>query len=117
MTSKISLAIAVITISAFGFIQPALAGKASYYGDKFVGRSTASGEKYSHGKMTAAHRSYKFGTKVKVTNLKNGKSVIVRINDRGPFSKGRVIDLSKGAAQKINMIKSGVVPVSIQIVK
>ena len=75
--------------------------KASYYADKFNGRRTANGEKFSNSKLTAAHRKLPFGTKAKVTNLSNGKSVIVTINDRGPFSGGFDIDLSKKAYNKI----------------
>jgi len=89
-------------------------GKASYYADKFNGRKTASGERYRHGKMTAAHRNLPFGTKVKVRNLQNGKTVKVRINDRGPFISGRIIDLSQKAARKLDMIRDGVVPVEIR---
>jgi rare lipoprotein A len=79
-------------------------GRASWYA---LHSKTASGERMNPSAMTAAHRSLPFGTKVKVTNKKNGKSVVVRINDRGPFIKGRVIDVSKGAAQKLGFIKSG----------
>lgn len=88
-------------------------GKASYYGKKFHGRTTANGEKYNMNGLTAAHPSLPFGTKVTVKNAYNGKSVTVRINDRGPFIGGRVIDLSVAAAKKIGMIQSGVVPVII----
>ncbi len=89
-------------------------GKASYYADKFQGRRTASGDLYRKGRRTAASRTIPFGTKVKVTNLRNGKTVKVRINDRGPFVKGRIIDLSKKAAGKLRMIRDGVVPVRIK---
>ncbi len=92
-------------------------GMASWYGRSFQGRPTASGERYNTNALTAAHRTLKFGTKVKVTNLNNGRSVIVRINDRGPFTKGRIIDLSGAAANKIGMIKTGVAPVKIEILK
>ncbi|TYR38398.1 septal ring lytic transglycosylase RlpA family protein [Sphingobacterium phlebotomi] len=88
-------------------------GNASYYGGKFHGRTTASGERFNQNAMTAAHRTLPFGTKVKVKNLNNGKQVVVRINDRGPSSKSRMIDLSKGAAKKIGVIQAGVVPVEI----
>jgi rare lipoprotein A len=91
-------------------------GKAAYYGDKFHGRKTASGEKYDKRAMTAAHKTLPFGTVVKVTNLKNGKTVEVRINDRGPYGKGRVIDLSRAAAQKLDMIRAGVVPVEVRVI-
>lgn len=83
-------------------------GKASYYAKEFNGRKTASGEKFRNSKLTAAHKTLPFGTKVKVTNLRNGKSVKVRINDRGPFVSGRMIDLSRKAAKKIGLIQEGV---------
>ena len=90
-------------------------GIASFYADKFEGRTTANGEKYRHSKMTAAHKTLLFGTMVKVTNLENGKSVVVRINDRGPFVRGRHLDLSYGAAKKIGMIDAGVMRVRTKI--
>ncbi len=89
-------------------------GMASYYGDKFHGKKTASGEIYNKWDYTCAHKKVPFGTKLKVTNLKNKKHVIVRVNDRGPFVKGRIIDLSYAAAQKIGMIKYGVTKVKIE---
>jgi rare lipoprotein A len=89
-------------------------GCASYYGDEFNGRKTASGEIFHQSQLTAAHRKLAFGTKVKVTNLSNNKSVTVRINDRGPFVAGRIIDLSKSAAKKIDMLGAGVAKVKIQ---
>lgn len=92
-------------------------GKASYYADKFNGRKTASGERFRNSKLTAAHKSIPFGTKVRVTNLRNGKSVKVRINDRGPFVAGRIIDLSKKAARRINMVEEGVGNVKIKYKK
>lgn len=93
-----------------------LHGKATYYADKYHGRTTASGEKYDKHKLTAAHRTLAFGTKVKVTNLSNSKSVVVTINDRGPFGKAeRIIDLSRAAAEKIDMIQAGVVDVTVEI--
>lgn len=91
-------------------------GKASFYADKFEGRTTASGEKYWHSKHTAAHKTLPFNTQVKVTNLSNNKSVIVRINDRGPFVKDRIIDLSKSAAKQLDFIKEGVCDVKVEIV-
>jgi len=89
---------------------------ASYYADKYHGRKTSNGEVFNMYDLTAAHKSLPFNTKVKVTNLSNGKSVVVRINDRGPFVKGREIDLSKAAAVKIGMIKSGTAKVSLEII-
>lgn len=88
-------------------------GEASYYANKFKGRRTANGEIFRQHKRTAASRTIPFGTKVRVTNLRNGKTVKVRINDRGPFIKGRIIDLSKKAARRIDMISDGVVPVRL----
>lgn len=89
-------------------------GKASYYADKFQGRKTASGETFKQQRMTAAHPSLPFGTKVKVTNLNNGRSVKVRVNDRGPFVAGRIIDLSKKAARKLGMLQTGVAAVKLK---
>ncbi len=101
-------------ISGITAQQYSATGLASYYADKFDGRKTASGEIYSHSKLTAAHPTLPFGTMLKVTNLKNGKSVIVRVNDRGPFVKGRIIDLSKSAAIKIDAIRDGLVKVKVE---
>ena len=93
-------------------------GIASYYHDKFNGRKTASGERFNNNDYTAAHKDLAFGTKVRVTNLENGKSVIVTINDRGPFSKGREIDLSKKAFMEISDKKThGELTVKIEILK
>ena len=94
-----------------------LAGIASYYADEFNGRKTASGEVYDMNDMTAAHRTLPFGTKVKVTNVDTGKSVVVRINDRGPFKDDRVIDLSLGAAKQLGLISMGTARVILQIVE
>lgn len=90
-------------------------GKASWYGPQFHGRMTANGEIFDSNDLTAAHPNLPFGTKVKVTNLLNGRSVIVRINDRGPFVKGRIIDVSAGAARVLNMLSSGVANVQLEI--
>jgi rare lipoprotein A len=89
-------------------------GMASFYADKYVGRKTSNGEKFKQNKLTAAHKTLPFGTKVKVTNLSNGQSVKVRINDRGPFIQGRIIDLSKKAAKKIDLVNEGVTKVTIR---
>lgn len=89
-------------------------GKASYYADKFDGRKTSNGEIFKQRKKTAAHRTLPFGTKVTVRNLSNGRTVKVRINDRGPFVKGRMIDLSKKAAKKLDMVNAGVADVEIK---
>ena len=93
-----------------------LVGKASWYGDKFHGKLTASGETYNMNANTAAHKTLPFGTIVRVTNTDNNKSVDVKINDRGPYVKGRVIDLSHKAFAKIGNVKQGTVPVKIEIV-
>jgi rare lipoprotein A len=90
-------------------------GLASYYADKYHGRKTANSETFDVNAMTAAHRTLPFNTRVRVTNLKNDRSVVVRINDRGPFIEGRVIDLAPAAARKIDMIRDGVVPVKLEI--
>jgi rare lipoprotein A len=91
---------------------------ASYYADKFHGRKTASGAKYDNKKLTAAHRTLPFGTVLKVTNLSNGKSVLVTVNDRGPFSKGKEIDLSKAAFIEIaENFRHGTIRVTIEIVE
>jgi rare lipoprotein A len=90
-------------------------GRASWYGPKFHGRTTANGEIFDSNALTAAHPSLPFGTKVRVTNLYNGRSVIVRINDRGPFVKGRIIDVSAAAARVLNMINSGTASVQLDI--
>jgi len=92
-------------------------GNASYYGEAHQGKLTASGEPFDMWKYTAAHRKLEFGTHVRVTNLKNGTTVIVRINDRGPFAPDRIIDLSYAAAKAISMIPAGVAPVSLEVLK
>ncbi|MFC2348609.1 MAG: septal ring lytic transglycosylase RlpA family protein [Bacteroides sp.] len=90
-------------------------GQASYYADKFHGRSTASGEKYDKTLFTCAHMTLPYGTNLKVTNLDNGKKVVVRVNDRGPFSPNRIIDVSRAAAEALDMIAKGVAKVRIEI--
>lgn len=89
-------------------------GNASYYGAQHHGNKTASGERFDQNALTAAHRSLPFGSRVQVTNLRNDKTVIVRINDRGPFVRGRIIDVSRKAAEQLDMIRDGVAPVSIK---
>ena len=91
-------------------------GEASFYANKFEARTTANGEKYKHTKLTAAHRTLPFGTILKVRNLNNNKEVTVRVNDRGPFVKGRIIDLSKSAAEKLDFINQGITDVEIMAV-
>jgi hypothetical protein len=96
--------------------QPTLleTGLASWYGPRFHGKLTASGEVFNQEKFTAAHRTLPWGSRVKVTNLNNGKSIEVRINDRGPFSKGRIIDVSRAAARALGMVKAGITTVRIE---
>ncbi len=99
--------------SAASYTEPATiqSGKASWYGPRFHGRLTANGERFNTNDMTAAHKTLPFGTKVRVTNTKTGQSVVVRINDRGPYAHGRVIDLSKASARPIGV--DGVAPVTL----
>jgi len=92
-------------------------GIASYYAGRWIGRLTANGERYRAGDVTAAHKKLPFNTRVRVTNLKNGKSVIVRINNRGPYIRGRIIDLSLVSAQRTDMIQSGIVKVKLEVLK
>lgn len=90
-------------------------GKASYYAKRLQGHRTASGERYNHKSYTAAHRNLPFGTKIKVTNLKNNKSVIVKINDRGHLTRNRVIDISGSAAKEIGLVADGVADVKVEV--
>jgi len=90
-------------------------GLASWYGGKFQGRLTASGEVFDTNLLTAAHKTLPFGTLVKVTNLANGRSIMVKINDRGPFVAGRIIDLSRAAAERIEMVGTGTARVSVEV--
>ena len=92
-------------------------GQGSYYADKFAGRPTASGTPYRPGKLTAAHNTLPFGTKIRVTNTRTGRSVKVTVNDRGPHVKGRIVDLSKKAARKIGLVEAGVAPVQLKVVR
>jgi rare lipoprotein A len=107
-----TLLLNLVIAGLYGQVQ---SGKASFYADKFEGSSTASGEKYKHSKLTAAHKSLPFGTKVKVTNTANRKSVEVVINDRGPWVENRVIDLSRSAAEKLDFINQGLADVEIEV--
>jgi len=88
--------------------------RASWYGPKFHGKTTANGEQFDQMAFTAAHKKLKFGTLLRITNPKNDKSVVVRINDRGPYITGRQLDLSKAAAQELGMIKKGVVKLKVE---
>jgi len=92
-------------------------GMASWYGGRHHGGPTASGERFDKNAMTAAHRTLRMGTRVRVTRIKNGRVVVVRINDRGPYSKGRIIDLSEAAARQLDMIEDGIAKVKLEVVK
>lgn len=92
-------------------------GLASWYGQQFHGRPTASGEAFDMNAFTAAHKTLPFGTRIRVTHQETRKSVVVRVTDRGPFVKGRVVDLSYGAARELGMIQAGVVPVQLEVVR
>jgi len=93
-----------------------VSGIVSWYSDKFHGKKTSSGESYDKKDLTAAHKSLPFGTKVKVTNVRNGKSVVVKINDRGPHTKSRLLDLSRAAFSSIGSIDSGTLKVDMEVV-
>lgn len=99
----------------FKIAQAVSSGEASWYGPGFNGQTTANGEVFNQNELTAAHPNLPFGTKVKVTNMNNGRSVVVRINDRGPYAAGRVIDLSAAAAQVLGVVSTGVAPVQLQV--
>ncbi len=100
-----------------GKILLTLEGIASYYAHDFHGRQTSNGEIYDMNGLTAAHRNFPFGTKVRVTNLENNKIVIVRVNDRGPFKEGRIMDLSLGAAKEIDLIVHGTARVRLEVLE
>jgi rare lipoprotein A len=100
-----------------GTAGPRQSGLASWYSDALHGRPTASGEPYDRDALTAAHRSLPFGTVVRVTRTDDGRDVVVKVNDRGPFAEGRIIDLSRRAAEELGMIEEGVVRVEIVVVE
>ena len=106
-----------VGLSSTANVGESFTGVSSYYADKFHGRKTANGEIFNMYKMTCAHKTLPFGTKLKVTNISNDLSVIVTVNDRGPYAHGRVLDLSKAAAEKIDLIKSGTAKVKCEIIK
>lgn len=113
------ISLAALAVSACGgsksmFTQ---SGDGSYYADKFEGRRTASGAPYRGGQLTAAHNTLPFGTKLKVTNVRNGHSVNVVVNDRGPHAKGRIVDVSKKAARKLDLLDAGVAPMQIKVLR
>ncbi len=114
--SEASVAHALAVVLRTPIQLEATIGKASFYGKKFHGRQTANQERFDQNALTAAHRTLPFGTIVRVTNLENGRSVQVRINDRGPFIDGRIIDLSKKAAKDLHMLTAGVVTVLVEVI-
>ncbi len=117
------LGLALLALAACGSAAPQRGvqrieyGEASYYADTLSRQRTASGERYDPRRRTAAHRTLPFETRVKVTNLGNGRSVVVKINDRGPFVKGRVIDLSRRAADELDMLDAGTAKVRIEVLE
>jgi len=118
MRNAIVVLITVIVMALLAIVAKADDdGVASWYGAELHGQRTASGERFDMNQLTAAHRSLPFGTLVKVTNVRNGQSTTVRINDRGPFAKGRVIDLSQHAASQIGMVGAGTAPVTLELVQ
>jgi rare lipoprotein A len=117
LTKAILAAAAIAAACAFAPVTAAAfpqVGMGSYYGQELHGRRTASGERFNQSALTAAHRTARFGTWLKVTNLANGRSVIVRVNDRGPFTRGRVVDISAAAARQIGMHGRGVARVRVE---
>jgi rare lipoprotein A len=117
---RIVLVTTAVALFAYGLMELhdlySMTGIASWYGRRFMGRKTASGEIFDPEQMTAAHRRLAMGTIVKVTNLKNGRQALVRINDRGPYIPGRIIDLSRAAARKMDMLYRGLAPVRMEVV-
>lgn len=113
---KIHLSFFFILLFCFTSFGQTQTGKASFYAKKFAGRTTANGEKFNPRNYTAAHRNLPFNSKVLVTNLANNKSIVVRINDRGPFVSGRIIDLAPAAAERLDFINAGVTDVIIKVV-
>jgi rare lipoprotein A len=112
----------VVSLIAFSCVHAPAAtrsqdGLASYYGASFAGRHTASGERFDPNAFTAAHRDLPFGTRIRVTNLDNGRTVIVRVNDRGPFANGRIVDVSWAAARELGMLRSGVAHVRVELLQ
>lgn len=114
LSKKIYMTILMVCASVLMAEAQTQEGVASYYAKSWTGRRTANGDRLHHDSLTCAHRKYPFGTRLKVTNPANGKSVIVRVNDRGPFSKKRIIDLSWGAARELNILQRGIAMVVVE---
>lgn len=108
-------ALSLLVATAAPVLAAAQSGKASWYGPGFHGRTTANGERYDMNAYTAAHKSLGFGTRICVKNLNNGRGITLRVNDRGPFVRGRIVDVSKQAASRLGMIRSGTAPVRVSI--
>ncbi len=102
-------------VAEVGGVARSETGLASYYGHQYHGRTTANGEIYDENQLTAAHRTLPFGTRVRVTNLANGRQVVLRVNDRGPFVAGRIIDVSFKAAQELDFVVTGVVKARVEV--
>ena len=115
------LVTAILSLATYSFtdhdVVAAKTSYASFYHNKFNGKKTASGEIFDNNKLTAAHRSLPFGTEIKVTNLKNGKVVIVEVNDRGPFHSSRVLDMSRAAFAEIASVNEGKIPVAFEVLE
>ncbi len=105
------------TVSPTGKALLTLEGVVSYYAHDFHGKATSNGETFNMNDLTAAHRTFPFGTRVKVTNLENNKTVVVRVNDRGPFVEGRIMDLSMGAAKEIDLIRTGTTRARLEVLQ
>jgi rare lipoprotein A len=103
------------TVTALGMTSKADTGQASFYAAEFHGKKTSSGERYDMDDFTCAHRWLPFGTRLRVTNISNGKSVVVRVNDRGPWKHKRIIDVSKAAAKELDMVRSGTAKVEVRV--
>jgi rare lipoprotein A len=113
-TTTFALALSLATLAIVPGASANQSGKASWY--SLPGNRTACGERMNPGAMTAAHRTLPCGTKIRVTNQRTGKSVIVRVNDRGPFVRGRIVDVSKSAGRKIGLVATGVASVTVAVV-
>jgi rare lipoprotein A len=113
---KTFLCLTLLTLLIASVYAQVQTGKASFYADKFEGVPTSSGEKYKHNKLTAAHKALPFGTRVRVTNVANNEAVEVVINDRGPYVDGRIIDLSRSAAEKLGFINQGLADVKLEVI-
>jgi rare lipoprotein A len=117
MRQFLVLVFLLMTVATGALAATVTEGKASYYADSLDGNLTASGKPYDKSALTAAHKTLPFGSRLKVTNLANDRSVLVTVNDRGPFAKNRIIDLSRAAAEQLDMIDAGVATVRIELLQ